>query len=83
MKFEIVFSKLHFFAILLLVVLCTLMALNEDKTMRIYLLIAVLVVQHLTSILFMLHYETMSRKQWKIKEEKLRAELQGIPIQQS
>lgn len=83
MKFGIVFSKLHFFAMLLLVVLCTLMALNENKAMRIYLLIAVLVVQHLTSILFMLYYEAMSRKQWKLKEEKLRAELQRVSIQQS
>ena len=69
------FGKLHFLMMLVLAVLTTFMVLQEEKRIRMYLLIAVLVLQHVILILFMLRYESLGRLQWKKREKALRKEL--------
>ena len=51
------------------------MALLEEKRTRVVILALIVVLQHITLLLFMLDYERVGRTQWKKKEEALRKEI--------
>ena len=78
MRYHPIFGKLCFLVNLLLVTITALMALSDDRRLRMYLLAAIVVVQHLAFLLFMINYEALGRVQWKKKEERLKAEFLAL-----
>ena len=54
----------------------TFMAMSEVKLNRMLMLIAVIVLQHVTILLFMVDYEKIGSIQWKQREEKLKKEVE-------
>ncbi|MBI2112549.1 hypothetical protein HYT52_03375 [Candidatus Woesearchaeota archaeon] len=54
----------------------TFMAMSEIKFNRMLMLIAVVVLQHVTLLLFMVDYEKIGSIQWKSREEKLKKEVE-------
>jgi len=49
---------------------------SEVKLNRMLMLIAVIVLQHVTILLFMVDYEKIGSIQWKQREEKLKKEVE-------
>lgn len=70
-----ILSKLYLLGWVTMAIINTFMALNEIKLNRMLMLVAVVVLQHVTLLLFMIDYEKMSSVQWKKREEALREEL--------
>ena len=70
------FSKLYIFSWIIMAIINTFMALNQVKFKRMLMLIAVIVLQHVTLLLFMVDYEKIGSIQWKQREEKLKKEVE-------
>ncbi|MBI5001800.1 hypothetical protein HZC31_00275 [Candidatus Woesearchaeota archaeon] len=68
-------GRLHFIGWIIITILNTVMALLEEKRTRVVILVLIVVLQHITLLLFMFDYEKLGRAQWKKKEEALRKEL--------
>ena len=57
------------------------MALLEEKRTRVVILVLIVVLQHITLLLFMFDYEKLGRAQLKKKEEALKKELTDTYLQ--
>ena len=74
-------GRLHFIGWIIITILNTVMALLEEKRTRVVILVLIVVLQHITLLLFMFDYEKLGRAQWKKKEEALKKELTDTYLQ--
>lgn len=68
-------SKSYLMGWVIMAIINTFMALNEVKLNRMLMLVAVVVLQHITLLLFMVDYEKMGSAQWKEREKRLTEEI--------
>ena len=64
---RIALGKLYLFGWVLTAVASTFMAISQDLRSRLGMLIIVLVLQHVTFLLFMVDYDRLASLQWKRK----------------